>query len=35
VLRYRNFQLFFVGQLFSLIGTWMQSVAQAWLAAFC
>ena len=30
-LRYRNFQLFFSGQVVSLIGTWMQSVAQAWL----
>jgi MFS family permease len=30
-LRHRNFRLFFVGQLTSLIGTWMQSVAQAWL----
>jgi MFS family permease len=30
-LRHRNFQLFFAGQLTSLIGTWMQSVAQAWL----
>ncbi len=30
-LRHRNFQLFFTGQLISLIGTWMQSVAQAWL----
>jgi len=30
-LRYRNFQLFFGGQLISLIGTWMQSVAQSWL----
>ncbi len=30
-LRYRNFQLFFSGQLISLVGTWMQSVAQAWL----
>jgi MFS family permease len=30
-LRYRNFQLFFSGQLVSLIGTWMQSVSQAWL----
>jgi MFS family permease len=28
---YRNFQLFFGGQLISLIGTWMQSVSQAWL----
>ena len=30
-LRHRNFRLFFAGQLTSLIGTWMQSVAQAWL----
>jgi MFS family permease len=30
-LRHRNYQLFFAGQLVSLIGTWMQSVAQAWL----
>ena len=30
-LRYRNFQLFFSGQLISLVGTWMQNVAQAWL----
>ena len=30
-LGYRNFQLFFGGQLISLIGTWMQSVSQAWL----
>ena len=30
-LRHRNFQLFFSGQLVSLVGTWMQSVAQAWL----
>jgi MFS family permease len=30
-LRHRNFQLFFSGQSISLIGTWMQSVAQSWL----
>ncbi len=30
-LGYRNFQLFFGGQLISLIGTWMQNIAQAWL----
>ena len=30
-LRHRNFQLFFGGQIISLIGTWMQTVAQAWL----
>src|ERR687884_1493256 len=30
-LKYRNFQLFFSGQLISLVGTWMQSVAQSWL----
>jgi len=30
-LRYRNFRLFFGGQIISLIGTWMQQVALAWL----
>jgi MFS family permease len=30
-LRHPNFQLFFGGQLVSLVGTWMQSVAQPWL----
>lgn len=30
-LRHRNYQLFFGGQLISLTGTWMQSVAQSWL----
>jgi MFS family permease len=30
-LRHRNFRLFFVGQFISLIGTWMQRLAQAWL----
>jgi MFS family permease len=30
-LKHRNFQLFFTGQLISLVGTWMQSVAQSWL----
>jgi len=30
-LRHRNFQLFFAGQLISLIGTWMQTLAQSWL----
>jgi len=30
-LRYRNFRLFISGQLISLIGTWMQAVAQSWL----
>src|SRR4051812_43355215 len=29
--KHRNYQYFFIGQLLSLIGTWMQSVAQAWL----
>jgi len=28
---HRNFRLFWIGQLVSLIGTWMQSVAQGWL----
>ena len=30
-LRHRNFQLFFSGQLISLIGTWMQNIALDWL----
>lgn len=30
-LRHRNFRLYWSGQLVSLIGTWMQSVAQGWL----
>jgi MFS family permease len=30
-LRYRNFRLFISGQLVSLVGTWMQMVAQSWL----
>ncbi len=30
-LRHRNFRLFFSGQIISLIGTWMESVAQSWL----
>jgi MFS family permease len=29
--QYRDFKLFFLGQLISLSGTWMQSVAQLWL----
>lgn len=30
-MRHRNFRLFFGGQLISLSGTWMQTVAQSWL----
>jgi MFS family permease len=30
-LKHKNYQLFFGGQLISLSGTWMQSVAQSWL----
>ncbi len=30
-MRHRNFQLFFWGQLISVIGVWMQSTAQQWL----
>lgn len=30
-LRHRNFRLFISGQIVSLVGTWMQNVAQAWL----
>jgi MFS family permease len=28
---HRNYRLFFIGTLISLVGTWMQQVAQAWL----
>ena len=28
---HRNYQLWFFGQLVSLAGTWMQSIAQGWL----
>ncbi|MFL5750227.1 MAG: MFS transporter, partial [Chloroflexota bacterium] len=30
-MRHRNYRLFFFGQLISLVGTWMQQVAQGWL----
>lgn len=30
-LRHRNFRLFWTGQMVSLVGTWMQAVAQGWL----
>ncbi len=30
-LSFRNFRLFFIGQLISVAGTWMQAVAQQWL----
>jgi MFS family permease len=30
-LRHRNFRIFLAGQLVSLVGTWMQQVAQSWL----
>jgi predicted MFS family arabinose efflux permease len=30
-LQHRNYRLYWTGQLISLIGTWMQSVAQGWL----
>lgn len=30
-LRHRNYRLFWTGQLVSLVGTWMQTVAQSWL----
>src|ERR1051325_4806238 len=30
-LQHRNYQLFFAGQLISLIGTWMDQIAESWL----
>ncbi|MBF0499067.1 MAG: MFS transporter [Candidatus Riflebacteria bacterium] len=30
-LKHRNYRLYFIGQLASLTGTWMQNVAQSWL----
>jgi MFS family permease len=30
-LRHRNFRLFFLGQVISLTGTWVQNIAQSWL----
>src|SRR5437867_2240759 len=30
-LRHRNFRLFLIGQIISLVGTWMQNVAGSWL----
>jgi MFS family permease len=30
-MHHRNYRLFFAGQLISLVGTWMQMVAQSWL----
>src|SRR6202166_4662290 len=30
-LRHRNFQLFFSGQMISLVGTWVDNIAEAWL----
>ena len=30
-LRIRNYRLFWLGQLVSVTGTWMQTVAQSWL----
>src|SRR3954452_10647554 len=30
-LRHRNYRIFMAGQLISLIGTWMQTVAESWL----
>jgi MFS family permease len=30
-LKHRNFKLFFSGQIISLVGTWMQTVAESWL----
>ena len=32
VLRHRNYRLFLIGQTMSLVGTWVQTMAQGWLA---
>lgn len=32
VIRHRNFRIFLLGQTLSLVGTWMQTMAQGWLA---
>ena len=32
LVRHRNFRLFWIGQTLSLIGSWMQTMAQGWLA---
>jgi MFS family permease len=32
LVRHRNFRLFWIGQTLSLVGSWMQSMAQGWLA---
>ncbi len=32
LVRHRNFRIFLIGQTMSLIGTWMQTMAQGWLA---
>jgi len=32
LIRHRNFRLFWIGQTLSLMGTWMQTMAQGWLA---
>ena len=32
LLTHRNFRLFWIGQTLSLVGTWMQTMAQGWLA---
>jgi MFS family permease len=32
LIRHRNFRIFLLGQTLSLIGTWMQTMAQGWLA---
>ena len=30
-LKIRNYRLYFIGQAVSLVGTWMQTIAQDWL----
>jgi len=33
-LRHRNYRLYWFGQMFSLVGTFMQTIGQAWLVLF-
>ena len=34
-LRHRNFRTYYTGQAISMIGTWIQSIANTWLPTNC